>query len=152
MAIDRIARDHGTVQKILLRLTPGIDPHTQEKINTGRIDSKFGSTIATGQAEELTLKALKLENIALKGFHCHIGSQIFEADPFEDAARMMCEFIALINEKTGFQPEFLKLGGGFGVPYVASDSQVDYAGNIENVGAALNDACGKLNINVPKIL
>ena len=77
-AINAEAARRGARQKVLLRLTPGIDPHTHEKINTGRIDCKFGAAIETGQAEELILHALSLEYIDLRGYHCHIGSHIFD--------------------------------------------------------------------------
>ena len=75
--ISSTAAAEGKKQKILLRITPGIDPHTFEAISTGKVDSKFGSAIETGQAEEVTRQALELPGIELCGFHCHIGSQIF---------------------------------------------------------------------------
>jgi len=80
-AIDREAGRRGIRQKLLLRLSPGIDPHTHEKINTGRIDCKFGIAIETGQAEKLIQKALGKKNIDLQGYHCHIGSQILTTAP-----------------------------------------------------------------------
>ena len=79
-AIDEIAARHGIRQKIMLRITPGIDPHTYAAVATGKVDSKFGSAIETGQAKEITSLALTFENIDLCGFHCHVGSQIFDAD------------------------------------------------------------------------
>ncbi|MBR4073462.1 MAG: diaminopimelate decarboxylase, partial [Clostridia bacterium] len=76
-AIDRIASLKGINQKILLRLTPGIDPHTHRKISTGSVDSKFGIALETGQAFEAVKEILTLKNITLCGFHCHVGSQVF---------------------------------------------------------------------------
>lgn len=73
-------------QKVLLRLTPGIDPHTYEEVSTGKVDSKFGSAIETGQAEEITLRTLAQPHVELVGFHCHVGSQVFGEDVFERAA------------------------------------------------------------------
>ena len=116
-AIDRIAGERGIRQKVLLRLTPGIDPHTHEKISTGKIDSKFGAAVETGQAEELTAKALSCKNVELRGYHCHIGSQIFDHAPFCDAAVLMLRFMAEMREKLGFTAPVLNLGGGMGVPY-----------------------------------
>ena len=139
-------------QKVLLRLTPGIDPHTHEKINTGRIDCKFGAAIETGQAEELILYALSLENIDLQGYHCHIGSQIFDHTPFCDAAILMLEFMAEIKAKHGFCAPVLNLGGGMGVPYVESDGSIDYTANIRNIGKLITEACQRLELDEPVVL
>ena len=107
--IDEIARDMGVKQKILLRITPGIDPHTHKKISTGSVDSKFGVAIETNQAYELVEKTLSLKNIELVGYHCHIGSQIFEYDPFCEAAKIMIKFIADTREMFGFTAKVLNL-------------------------------------------
>ena len=139
-------------QKVLLRLTPGIDPHTHEKINTGRIDCKFGAAIETGQAEELILHALSLENIDLQGYHCHIGSQIFDHSPFCDAAVMMLEFMAQIKQKHGFSAPVLNLGGGMGVPYTASHGSISYTTNIRNIGKLIGEVCQRLELTPPAIL
>ena len=77
-AINSIAKSKGLTQKLLIRLTPGIDPHTHKKISTGSVESKFGFAIQTGDGEKAVIKALSLDNISLCGFHCHIGSQVFE--------------------------------------------------------------------------
>ena len=151
-AIDREAARKGIHQKILLRLSPGIDPHTHEKINTGRVDCKFGSAIITGQAEALTLRALAKENVILDGFHCHVGSQIFDHVPFCDAAVIMLEYIAKIRDTHGYTARVLNLGGGMGVPYVAKDPMIDYAQNIQRVGQLIDETCRKLNLEAPVIL
>ena len=151
-AIDAEAGRRGIRQKLLLRLTPGIDPHTHEKINTGRIDSKFGAAIETGQAEELILRALSKANVELLGYHCHIGSQIFDHAPFCDAAVLMLQFIAEIKQKHGFSAPVLNLGGGMGVPYVTAHGTIDYAANIAAIGALIRDTCEKLGLEAPAIL
>ena len=150
--IDREAARKGICQKILLRLSPGIDPHTHEKINTGRVDCKFGSAIITGQAEELTLRALSKENICLDGFHCHVGSQIFDHIPFCEAAVIMLEYIAKIRDTHGYTARVLNLGGGMGVPYVSQDPAMDYTQNIQKIGQLIADTCYKLNLEAPVIL
>ncbi len=81
-------------------LTPGIDPHTYEAVATGKVDSKFGSSIETGQAEEISVHALSLKNIALKGFHCHVGSQVFDSQVFLDASVIMLGFIMKMKRTT----------------------------------------------------
>jgi diaminopimelate decarboxylase len=151
-AIDRIAGGRGMRQKLLLRLTPGIDPHTHAAISTGKVDSKFGTAIETGQAREIVRVALGLKNIELCGFHCHIGSQIFDIKPFCDAADIMIDFIAKIKSEFGFEPEFLNLGGGFGVRYIESHPQIDIEENVKNIAAHLNAKCGEHKLNMPKIL
>ena len=151
-AIDREAGRRGIRQRVLLRLTPGIDPHTHEKINTGRIDSKFGAAIETGQAEELILLALGKKNVVLDGYHCHIGSQIFDHAPFCDAAVLMLNFTAEIKKKHGYFPRILNLGGGMGVRYTEADPVINYAANIKNIGTLVAETCRELNLECPIIL
>lgn len=151
-SIDRIAGEKGIVQKVLLRLTPGIDPHTQKKISTGKVDSKFGTAIETGQAMEICSYTLSLKNISLEGFHCHIGSQIFEYKPFADAADIMLRFIKSVKETLGYQVRLLNLGGGFGVRYVESDPLIDYEENIKGLAAEIEKMCCELGIEKPDIL
>ncbi|MDO5100363.1 MAG: diaminopimelate decarboxylase [Eubacteriales bacterium] len=139
-------------QKVLLRLTPGIDPHTHEKINTGRIDSKFGAAIDTGQAEALLVQAMNLEHITVCGFHCHIGSQIFDYQPFAQAAGLMLRFMRDMKQKYGYQAEWLNLGGGMAVPYTEVEEAVDYAANIAAIGRLIHDECVRLDVEEPKIL
>lgn len=151
-AVDRIASSHGINQKILLRITPGIDPHTHKAVVTGNVDSKFGSPIETGRAFEITAMALSKKNVTLEGFHCHIGSQIFECDPFCDAADIMIKFIADVKEKFGFAAKTLNLGGGFGVRYIEEDPQIDIEKNIADVASHIKSRCAELSVEMPKIL
>ena len=151
-ALNRIAGEMGVKQNILLRITPGIDPHTHKKISTGSVDSKFGTAIETGQAMEIVKKALSLENIKLCGFHCHVGSQIFESQPFTDASEIMLEFIAEVRDSLGYTAETLNLGGGLGVRYTEDDPEIDYGDKIKEVAEILNTQCEKHGLPVPKIL
>ena len=150
-AIDAEAGRRGTRQKLLLRLTPGIDPHTYAAVDTGRVDSKFGSAIETGQAEAITALALSLPNIDLAGFHCHVGSQVFDEDVFERASVVMLEYIAMIAGKYGYLARELDLGGGYGVPYVESDGAVDIGARIGEVAAVIHANCARLGIAEPAI-
>lgn len=151
-AIEEKAAERGVKQKILLRLTPGIDPHTYAAVNTGKVDSKFGAAIETGQAEEFAVYTLAQPHIELRGFHCHVGSQVFAENVFERAAVVMLEFIAMMREKHGYTARQLNLGGGYGVRYVADDANIDIAQKIGDVAAAVNAACERLNIPVPAII
>ena len=151
-AIDEIAKRKGVCQKILLRLTPGIDPHTHSAIATGKVDSKFGTAIETGQAMEIVKEAISLTNIDLRGFHSHIGSQIFDIQPFCDSADIMIKFVGEAKEVLGFEAEILNLGGGFGVRYVESDPLIDYSENIRLISEHIKDYCRENDIKMPTIL
>lgn len=151
-AINRIAGEHGIKQKILMRLTPGIDPHTHAAITTGKVDSKFGTAIETGQAYELIEYTLGLENIELEGFHCHIGSQCFEIKPFCDAADIMIMFMAKLKEELGASFKTLNLGGGFGVRYTESDPHIDIAESIALIAKHVASACKRFELTPPRIL
>ena len=150
-AIDRIAGDMAKKQKVLLRLTPGIDPHTYAAVATGKVDSKFGSAIETGQAEQIAKYATELENIDLYGFHCHVGSQVFDSDVYLDAADIMLDFIAKMKEKYGFETKELDIGGGYGVRYLESDPYIDIAANIHQVADHMKACCEKLGIKMPAV-
>ncbi len=151
-ALNRIAGEKGVNQKILLRVTPGIDPHTHKKISTGSVESKFGIAIETDQAFSATRAVLNLKNVTLCGFHCHIGSQIFESEPFATALEIMLDFIKSVKEKLGFNTDMLNLGGGFGVRYTESDPKISYTEKIREVANSLNKQCAALGLNTPKIL
>lgn len=150
-AIEAEAGRRGLKQKILLRLTPGIDPHTYEAIATGKVDSKFGSAIETGQAEKIAADAINMPHIDLRGFHCHVGSQVFAEDVFERAAVVMLEFIAMMKEKHGFEAKELDLGGGYGVRYKEEDPVTDIGKKVAQVAEAIKSTCERLNIGVPEI-
>ena len=150
-SINAIACSKGKKQKILLRLTPGIDPHTYAAVATGKVDSKFGSAIETGQAEQIAKYASELDNIELCGFHCHVGSQVFDSDVFLRAGEIMLDFISLMERKYGFKTLELDLGGGYGVPYLEGDPTIDIAANIHSVAAHMKAYCEKLGISLPAI-
>ena len=150
-AIEAEAGRRGIRQKVLLRLTPGIDPHTYEAIATGKVDSKFGSAIETGQAEEITVFTLAQPHVELMGFHCHVGSQVFGEDIFERAAVVMLEFVADMKAKHGYMAPQLDLGGGYGVRYVEDDPYLDVDTKVGQVAAAIKEACARLNIEMPEI-
>lgn len=150
-SIEDEAARRGIRQSVLLRLTPGIDPHTYEAIATGKVDSKFGSAIETGQAEEITAFTLAQPHVDLAGFHCHVGSQVFAEDVFERAAVIMLEFVAAMKAKFGYTARQLDLGGGYGVRYVDSDPYLDVDGKVSEVAEAAKEACGRLGIELPEI-
>ena len=150
--LDAAARRIGKKQDVLLRITPGIDPHTHKKVVTGSVDSKFGTPIETGQAYELVRFALGLKNITLRGFHSHIGSQIFDSGPFSDAAEIMMRFIADLSGKLGYTAEYLNLGGGYGVTYTEDRADLDADRVLREISEKLTGLAGEFGIEVPKII
>ena len=150
-AVEKIATERGIIQKILLRLTPGIDPHTYEEVATGKVDSKFGSAIETGQAMAITEFALSLPHVELAGFHCHVGSQVFDSDVFIQSADIMLEFIKEAEITLGFHTKILDLGGGYGVRYLESDPVIDIRENILEVGRFVRSHCETIGIDCPAI-
>lgn len=152
--ISREAKSRGIRQKVLLRLTPGIDPHTYEAVATGKVDSKFGVAIETGQAEHFVQHALSLPNLRLMGYHCHVGSQVFDEDGsvYHNAAKIMLTFAADMKEKYGAELQVLDLGGGYGVRYTDADPQVNIPGNIEQLAGTIKALCAELSLPMPAVL
>lgn len=150
--LSRIAEEKNTQVNILLRIKPGIDAHTHDFIRTGQIDSKFGLALETGEAMQCIKAALTAENITLKGIHCHIGSQIFDVDPFELAAQVMIGFIAQIKAQTGVELEELDLGGGFGIKYKSDDNPLAYSDYMGRVAAAIKKSCTENGLKTPFII
>ena len=150
-SIDEIARKHRIKQKIMLRITPGIDPHTYAAVATGKVDSKFGSAIETGQAKEITSLALTFENIDLCGFHCHVGSQIFDADVYLATSKVMLGFISDMERELGYVCRDLDIGGGLGVRYVASQPVLNIRETILCVAEEMKKEAVRLGIALPRI-
>lgn len=151
-ALNQAAGTRGIRQRVLLRVTPGIDPHTLQAINTGRIDCQFGVPIETGQAARFVAEALTMEHLEVEGFHSHIGSQIFEAEPFCDAVDILLDFAESLRRDHGFVARTLNLGGGFGVRYQESDPVVDIPGNIRALADHLTRGCQAKDYPLPRIL
>lgn len=149
--IDSMAAKMNKIADITLRIKPGIDAHTHEFIRTGQIDSKFGFALETGEAMEAVQSAVQYKNVNLKGVHCHIGSQIFDIQPFVLAAKIMLGFIKQIKDETGVVIKELNLGGGFGIKYVSSDTPVAYDKYMELVAETVNTRCKELGLDVPFI-
>ena len=150
--LDEIAGKKGIVQNIMFRIKPGVDAHTHDFVKTGQIDSKFGVALENGEAFEIVEKALSCKNVNLDGFHCHIGSQIFDVEPFCHSAEVMLEFMAEVKKRYGKEVTRLNLGGGFGVKYVEGDDPISYDLYIKEVSAVVYKKAEELSIKVPFIL
>lgn len=150
-AIEEIAQKYGIRQKIMLRITPGIDPHTYAAVATGKVDSKFGSAIETGQAKAITSLALTFEHLELMGFHCHVGSQIFDAEVYLATSKVMLGFIKDMEDELGFVCRDLDIGGGLGVRYVSSQPVLDIKKTVLKVAENMKREAERLGITLPRI-
>ncbi len=137
---------------ILLRVNPGIEAHTHEYIQTSKNDSKFGETIFNNEIYDIVNRFKASNRVNLKGFHCHIGSQIFDAESFYKATYVMVEFLKEIRNKCGFITEELNVGGGFGVYYSSGDTPVDLKVCLDNMLTIIYEETKKINLNIPKIM
>ena len=151
-ALERILSETGRKQNVLLRITPGIDPHTYTEVSTGQVDSKFGEPIETGQAMAFVRHALSLPHLSVKGFHCHVGSQVYDASVFIRSAAKMVGFIRDVKDACGYLPEQLDLGGGYGVKYRDCDPTFDLAASIGEIGAHLKRGCAEAGLPLPAVL
>ena len=154
-ALDGICRDRKKVLNVLIRINPGIEAHTHAFVQTARTDSKFGFSISDGSALEIIKGVLALKNISLKGFHCHIGSQIFEKQSFVLAAEKMMNFIKHVKDETGFVADTLNMGGGFGIYYTDDDPKLreeDYAAYLMALIGSIKSKSEELNLPEPYLL
>ncbi len=150
--LGREAKAQGITQRILLRVTVGLDPHTFAAVKTGKVDSQFGVPIETGQALVFAKAALATEGVEVVGFHSHIGSQIFEPDSFCDQVDRLLAFACDVRDELGYVAKVFNLGGGFGVPYVESDPQMDIAANIAAIASHLEAGCERAGYPMPRVL
>jgi len=152
--IERVAaaaKSAGKVQRVLLRLTPGIEAHTHESIATAHEDVKFGFSIASGAAWQAIVETKKHASLELRGFHSHIGSQIFETEPFGIAAQRLIELLAKYNQEFKSQLPELDLGGGYGIAYLDDESEIKAADVLSKLAIEVKKACAQYSLDVPKI-
>ena len=146
--LNEIARNLGAVQDILIRVSPGIDPHTHEKTTTGILDSKFGFSIETGDALRAIQKSESLDNLNFQGVHFHLGSPIFELDPYEQGIKTVLSFTSSNNiELNEFSP-----GGGFAIGYVQESLPPSVASYAEVITRTLISTCSNLGIRPPSLI
>jgi diaminopimelate decarboxylase len=135
---------------ILLRLSPGIDPHTHQYTTTGTVDSKFGLTKSTW--EEAVASAMSATNLNLTGLHFHLGSGIFEVEPYQKAIEVILEFAAAMKPKYGFELRELDIGGGFGVQYTLEAVPPPIPTWAEVIASQINSRCRELKLSLPKLV
>ena len=141
--IDMEAAKRGMCQKILLRINPGVEAHTHAFVQTATTDSKFGFSLQNGTAEQVTAYALTKKHVQLDGYHCHIGSQIFEKQSFVLAVEKCMDFAAQMQKKLGFNLKTLNMGGGFGIWYTDEDKKIPPEGYAEYLVALIDTVKAK---------
>ncbi|MBQ2675773.1 MAG: diaminopimelate decarboxylase [Clostridia bacterium] len=150
--LDELAGKMGVKADIMFRIKPGVDAHTHDFVKTGQIDSKFGFALENGEAFEAVKYTTKLKNVNLTGLHCHIGSQIFDDEPFIAAAEVMLKLYVKIKKELNITLSDLNLGGGFGIKYIESDDPMAYDKFMNTVSNVIHDFCSVNSIDVPRIL
>jgi len=147
-----LAKAQGKSQRILIRVTPGIDPHTHRRIRTGQEDTKFGLSAASGAALDAVTEALgAAPALQMVGLHCHIGSQLLDTQTHEQAIDIMVGFLRKVADATGWMPEVLDIGGGLGIRYTEEQQPPTYDEFAETVVSALKAALEKYQIPEPAL-
>ncbi len=149
--LGELAKEAGKIAKVSFRIKPGVDAHTHDFVKTGQIDSKFGVALENGEAFEIIKEAISLENIEVCGVHCHIGSQIFDTEPFEHAAEIMMAFIAKIKNELNYEIKEFNLGGGFGIRYTADDDPNSVFESVKSFTDTIKRCSKELGLKLPFI-
>ena len=152
--INEYAKKYGKVQKVLVRVNPGVEAHTHSYIQTAKVDSKFGFAIKSGAAEAAVRQAAGMSNLKFAGVHCHIGSQIFDRSAFALAVDVMTDFIKKLQED-GISVDVLNLGGGFGVHYTEEDPKYnvrEYCDYVKLLTQTLSDCVERKGIKKPEFI
>ena len=144
-----IAKELGCVQDVSVRIKPGIEAHTHEYIKTGQVDSKFGFGIGDGQGMQAVRDILAQQSLNLVGMHCHIGSQIFELQPFRDAVDVMLSYMLKVKEETGYMFSEINFGGGYGIHYTAEDAPLKPHEYVKTMLDELTLLCDEKGIEPP---
>jgi diaminopimelate decarboxylase len=150
--LNKLANKRRINQNILLRLTPGVDPHTHQFTTTGTIESKFGFPVATGQAEEAVKQALSTAKLNLLGFHFHLGSPIPEVQPYELAMEFILRFAREMAKKFGFDLSEFDIGGGFAIPYTLDSKAPTTADYARALTGKLDGLISGLGLSRPRLI
>jgi diaminopimelate decarboxylase len=148
----RLASEMGKTQDVLLRLSPGVDPHTHSHVATGILDSKFGFPLATGQAEEALTKAMSTPGLNLLGLHFHLGSSLFEVEPYLEAIDLVLQFAAQMKQQHRFELRELNVGGGFAVQYLLDSPAPPVSRYAEAIVSALTEKTTELKLDPPRLV
>ena len=150
--LDLIAAGAGRVQKVMIRVKPGIEAHTHEAIATSHEDQKFGFSLASGSAFRAAEAAIRAENLELVGLHCHVGSQVFDAEGFTMAADRVLGLYSQIHRELGVQLPELDLGGGYGIAYTEDEQPLNVDEVAHDLLTAVAKTAAELGIDAPVVL
>ncbi|MDR0879161.1 MAG: diaminopimelate decarboxylase [Clostridioides sp.] len=150
--IEEICEEKDRYQEIYFRITPGIEAHTHEYIKTGQIDSKFGFALVNGDLERALERMSEYKRIKLVGLHAHIGSQIFDLDPFLDTVDIMMKLVSDIGKNHDIHLKDIDLGGGVGVYYTKEDEPMEIKEFCEKILDRSKKTCSELGIDVPNLV
>jgi diaminopimelate decarboxylase len=148
--LGKMAEERCCTPDILLRLTPGVEPHTHKYIVTGAIDSKFG--FASAQWGEAVSQAMAAPNLNLVGLHFHIGSLIYETEPYQKSIELLLDFAAEAKAKYGFELKELNAGGGFAIQYTLDLPAPPIAAYAEAIASKIKDKCQELKLALPRLI
>lgn len=148
--LGELLKEQGVKQDVLLRMTPGVDSHTHRFTSTGSVDSKFGFPLPL--KEEAVAKALKIPGLNVLGLHFHIGSLIYETEPYEESIKLLLKFAADMQRKHGFELKELDTGGGFAVQYTLDKPALPTAFFAEKITSTVMKECKKLGLELPKLV
>jgi len=149
--LSSLARQKSVMQKIMIRITPGIEVHTHKYIQTGSTESKFGFGINDNIAISAIKKALEIDNLELLGIHAHIGSQIFNIEAYDKLIEKMIGFIRDIKDKLGVEVKHLNIGGGLGIKYMPDDKPAEIKDLAKVVHRALKKYSKEYGIKIEKV-
>lgn len=150
--LEQVAAEAGKRVTVLIRVTPGIDPHTHRFIRTGQADTKFGLNIRNGYALEGVRRALASAHLQVKGIHCHVGSQLLETEAQERAVKIMVDFMHTLRKQLGYTVEELNIGGGLGIRYIESHRPPTFEEYAEKVVRVLVQQLERRNLPYPVLL
>ena len=150
--LESLAAARGRSQDILLRVSPSVDPHTHHHTTTGVLDSKFGFALVNGQAEEAVKLAQKAAHLNLVGLHIHLGSPIFEVEPYREGIEVMTAFAAKMRDAYGLKLEEFSPGGGFPVQYTPADPDTPLSEYADLITTVLREQCQRQSLGLPTLV
>ncbi len=149
--LNEVAGEAGVRQMVMLRVSPSVDPHTHRLTSTGVLDSKFGFSIETGAAEQAVKEALASPNLEVAGIHFHLGSPIFELEPYSEAIDYVLQFASRMRDTYGLDMREFSPGGGFAIGHVSDQLPPPISAYAEEIATAVRAGCDKYGLDEPTL-
>jgi len=150
--LEKATRSKGITQEVLVRVSPGVDPHTHQHTTTGVLDSKFGFPIQTGQAEEAIARVVASPSLRLVGIHFHLGSPIYETEPYAQAIQVTFDWLKGVMQKHPFPLQEFSPGGGFAIQYTLDTPPPPVSNYAQTICKALQEACRSIGVPLPRLI